>query len=246
MAFSRRLRMTGTKPDRAHWGCDQTISACRAGKTRCDVAVWPTAPISSAPQVIAAAESRSRQAYEELFAATDTTYPRFKLAEYQVAHEGVWHSPGRTTVLVWATDAAETIRGTLDSIADQSELEIDLVLVDSNSTDATAHVAKQWIAANERRFGSVTLMRTAGVEPQGYVLNAIFDRSRTPYVVVVGAGSSLSREFIFEMRTTTDLTCAAIVRTSADVGGISEGDDDLEPWRFPSKRGQEWAVSMTL
>lgn len=210
---------------------DATKRSALAEQARQDV-MWRFGPLRRsllAPQVIAAAESRSRQAYEELFAATDTTYPRFKLAEYQVAHEGVWHSPGRTTVLVWATDAAETIRGTLDSIADQSELEIDLVLVDSNSTDATAHVAKQWIAANERRFGSVTLMRTAGVEPQGYVLNAIFDRSRTPYVVVVGAGSSLSREFIFEMRTTTDLTCAAIVRTSADVGGISEGDDDLEP-----------------
>ena len=38
------------------------------------------------------------------------------------------------------------------------------------------------------------------------------------------------REFIFEMRTTTDLTCAAIVRTRCGRrGGISEGDDDLEP-----------------
>ena len=64
--------------------------------------------------------------------------------------------------------------------------QIDLVLVDSNSTDAMAHVAKQWIAANERRFGSVTLMRTAGVERRAIVLNAIFDRSRTPYVVVAG------------------------------------------------------------
>lgn len=202
-----------------------------ARQARQDV-IWRFGPLRRsvlAPQVIAAAESGSRHAYEALFDATDKSYPRFQLAEYEVAHESIWHSPGRMTVLVWATDAAESIRETLAAIVDQSEQRIDLVVVDANSKDATAHVVQQWMAAEERRFGSVSLVRTTGDDRQSHILNSIFDRSRTPYVAMVTAHCELSRESIFELRTTTDLTFAAIVRASAGEVGALANSKGSEP-----------------
>lgn len=210
---------------------DSTMRAALAAQARQDV-IWRFGPLRRsllAPQVIAAAESNSSQAYEELFAATDKTYPRFELAECHVAHENAWHSPGRITVLVWATDAAETINGTLESISDQSEQEIDLVVVDANSTDATAHVVQRWMAVNERRFGSVRLIRTDGAQPQGHILNSIFDQSRTPYVVMVRADHSVSRELVWELRKTTDLTCAAIVCAKAATSSGPADDVTSQP-----------------
>ena len=162
-----------------------------------------------------------------------------------MAHEGVWHSPGRMTVLVWATDAAETIRGTLAAIVDQSEQRIDLVVVDSNSTDATAHVVQQWMAAEERRFGSVSLVRTTGDDRQSHILNSILIEAERRTSLSF-TGTALSRESIFELRTTTDPNLCR--DCSCECGGWCPNQTGglWNPSRFPLKRGLGWAGSMIV
>lgn len=180
--------------------------------------IWRFGPLRRsvlAATLIEAATTGDLEPYRELLAATNRTYPRFELANGDVAFERVSSSPGALTVLVWAHNSAETVEATLKSIAEQTEDDVELVVVDADSADSTVHTVLSWLREHDDGFGSVRLVRAPIGASKSSVLNAVFDQSRTPYVIAVSAGAELPNERAYELRTAAELLCAAAVNSPA-------------------------------
>lgn len=64
------------------------------------------------------------------------------------------------SIIVLTYNSESTLSETLQSIKEQSYQEIELIISDDHSTDATAKIARKWITANEERF-----VRCTYIEP---------------------------------------------------------------------------------
>jgi O-antigen biosynthesis protein len=83
------------------------------------------------------------------------------------------------------------VKEALDSVRQQTLSDLDLVIVDDCSTDASMNVAKGWVEKWSRRFNRAVLVRNASNSGLALARNIGFARAETPYVLPLDADNLL-------------------------------------------------------
>ena len=86
---------------------------------------------------------------------------------------------------------AGLVTETLDSVTCQTLAELELVVVDDSSTDASLDVAHAWLRDHADRFVSATLLRTVTNQGLALTRNAGFAAAEAPFVFPLDADNTL-------------------------------------------------------
>jgi len=100
-------------------------------------------------------------------------------------------SPSLVTVCISLYNYQSHIVETLQSVFDQTQLPLDLVVVEDCSTDDSLLVAKAWMQQNAERFGAVCLLQHDENSGLSAARNTAIAASNTPYIFILDADNIL-------------------------------------------------------
>jgi GT2 family glycosyltransferase len=113
-------------------------------------------------------------------------------------------SPGADVLFTWQTGTAaraavvislhnyaKRIEVALDSCADQTISDLELIVVDDASTDASAEVARAWLSGHARRFARAVLVRHCRNAGLAAARNTAFSRCSAEWAFVLDADNLL-------------------------------------------------------
>lgn len=133
----------------------------------------------------------------------------------------------RVAVVIPVRNAAATLAGALLSLRDQTMLEVDLVVVDDQSTDNSRDIARQWMQENKGRFASATLLRTTRHSGRALAKNAGVDYCHAEYVMLLDAADTMLPECMTLCEKALDASTAAVAYPD---DGFSASVRDWEPF----------------
>ena len=99
--------------------------------------------------------------------------------------------PSQVTVAIPLHNYAHTLVETLESVRAQTLPDLDLVIVDDGSTDASLRVALDWVGANAGRFNRVAVTRNSVNAGLGLTRNAVSARRKRPTCLPLDADNRL-------------------------------------------------------
>jgi|GEM_PF-3438338 len=99
--------------------------------------------------------------------------------------------PARVTVVVPVHDYADVVVEALDSVAAQTLVDLDLVVVDDASTDESLARVEAWMSAHRERFARTVLVTHSANAGVACARNAGFALAETPFVLPLDADNAL-------------------------------------------------------
>lgn len=117
--------------------------------------------------------------------------PGLVLPESEVMFESDALRAAEVTVVVPLYNYAQHVVEALDSVRAQTLGDLDLIVIDDRSTDASLPVALAWARANAARFNRLLVLRNATNAGLGATRNAGFAAAETPYVLPLDADNRL-------------------------------------------------------
>ncbi|MGD1865612.1 MAG: glycosyltransferase family 2 protein [Phormidesmis sp.] len=99
--------------------------------------------------------------------------------------------PSPVTVCISLYNYQSHIVETLQSVFDQTQELLDLIVVEDCSTDDSFRVAMEWMQQNAARFGTVRLLRHAENSGLSAARNTAIAASATPYIFILDADNLL-------------------------------------------------------
>lgn len=160
--------------------------------------------------------------------------------------------PSLVTVVVPVHDYADVLGEALDSVRDQTLVDLDLVVVDDASTDSSAEVAAAWLAEHGSRFGRAVLIRHDANAGVACARNAGFLAADTPYVLPLDADNALEPTCCERLLAALGPTDAAGAypriahmgqTTELLAGGVTRGYLPYDPQRLV---GSNWIDAMAM
>jgi len=158
--------------------------------------LWPLGPERRAQMVRSVLDQVLRgdggpDAFElELIrSARDVPEPELAPVDVLFEHDRVVSSP--ITVVVPLHDYSDVVVSALESVRDQTLTDLDLVVVDDQSTDGSDEVVLRWLSANATRFNRAVMLRHRHNAGVAVARNAGFDAAETPYVLPLDADNVL-------------------------------------------------------
>jgi len=127
------------------------------------------------------------------------------------------HQP-KVSVIIVTFNAAKTVQATLDSIYAQRYPNIELVVVDGQSTDGTVNI----LMANSAKIATLLIEKDKGVYD---AMNKAVDRITGDWVYFIGADDELLPEFSDMITELTDPTAIYYANVFAD-GAKRSGEQD--------------------
>lgn len=97
----------------------------------------------------------------------------------------------QVTVCVSLYNYQNYIVETLQSVYQQTEATLDLVVVDDGSTDNSLSVAEHWLEGNAKRFNAVSLVQHIDNQGLSAARNTAIAVSSTPYIFILDADNLL-------------------------------------------------------
>jgi glycosyltransferase involved in cell wall biosynthesis len=140
------------------------------------------------------------------------------------------------TVVISLYNYADYISPCLDSVRAQTLADLDLVVVDDHSADASAQVAAQWVQANGDRFGRFSLVRHVSNSGLARTRNTGFAHAATPFVFVLDADNLLYPHCLKRLLTAIEQSGAGFTYCYAERFGDACQLSNFVPWeigRFP-------------
>ena len=101
------------------------------------------------------------------------------------------HESARVTVCVSLYNYESYIVETLQSVYEQTESVLDLVVVEDCSTDESLAVAEGWLRSHYSRFNAVSLVQHSQNRGLSAARNTAVSVSKTPYVFILDADNLL-------------------------------------------------------
>ena len=111
----------------------------------------------------------------------------------------------------------------LNSVAAQTLRELDLIVIDDRSTDASLGVALGWAKANAKRFNRISVLQNRLNSGLGSTRNVGFDAAETPFVLTLDADNRLLPDCSAHCLTIARDTGAAYVYPVIEQFGCAEG-----------------------
>jgi hypothetical protein len=124
-------------------------------------------------------------------AAPPTPAPRIPQSAVVYAAETASAAPAAVTVTIPLYNYAHHIEEALDSVAAQTLAELELIIVDDRSTDASLDVALAWAKAHAGRFNRLLVLQNETNSGLAFTRNAGFEAADTPYVLTLDADNRL-------------------------------------------------------
>ena len=111
------------------------------------------------------------------------------------AGEVVWSADqlrsSEVTVIVTLYNYAHTVIEALDSVRAQTLPDLDLVIVDDQSSDKSLQTVLDWVRLHAPRFNRLAVIRNHANAGLGFSRNAAFSAAETPYVLPLDADNLL-------------------------------------------------------
>jgi GT2 family glycosyltransferase/glycosyltransferase involved in cell wall biosynthesis/SAM-dependent methyltransferase len=165
---------------------------------------------------------------------SDTMFEHDKLGSAQV------------TVVVPLYNYEDFVEETLDSVVDQTDPVLDLVIVDGHSTDDSLNVACRWAARNANRFNRLIVLQNSANYGLGFCRNSGFDAAETPYVVLLDADNKLAPEACTELAEHARRTGAAFVYPTIQHFGASTAVISNAPFEAQKLTAGNYIDAMAL
>lgn len=191
---------------------DPTKRAGVAAKARQDV-IWNFGPSRRGLLIAAALEVAAGRMTVQQYkgVAPERVFDRFPEAELQSIVTHRLGSPGRVTCVVVLDDGYPGgVSGALSSLSEQSEADLDVVVVDARRRGVDSSL-EEWIQASGDVFASLRVLVPQGNPTTSGMLNWVYTRSRTRSIVIVSADVVLGPDFVYELIQTQELTGAVAV-----------------------------------
>ena len=99
--------------------------------------------------------------------------------------------PSKVTVCISLYNYQDYIAETLDSVYRQTQLDLDLIVVEDRSPDSSLEIAREWIVRHAERFNTVRLVQHEKNQGLSAARNTAIGISRTPYLFILDADNLL-------------------------------------------------------
>lgn len=178
--------------------------------------------------------SRAARAFElNLLKSKNARYtmPVIPAHELIVYHDKLHTS--EVTVIVPSFNTSHSLIERLESVKDQTLLNIDLIIVDDCSTDPSIEIASQWIKAHKNRFNRIMLIKNNIHSDLGLTKNVGFSNAETLFVVPLSPNTKLLPNFAANCLTKIKETNAAFVYPNLrELNGKSHVAGSYDPLLF--------------
>lgn len=99
--------------------------------------------------------------------------------------------PSKVTVCISLYNYQNYIAETLDSVYRQTQLDLDLIVVEDRSTDGSLAIAREWIIRHTERFNNVRLVQHEQNQGLAAARNTAISLSKTPTLFILDADNLL-------------------------------------------------------
>lgn len=150
------------------------------------------------------------------------------------------------SVVVTLYNYARFIEECLDSIAAQTERNLQLVVVDDASTDDGCAVVERWLDANAARFAGTTLIAHNENMGLSYARNTAFLAAAADRVFVIDADNALYPRAIERCKAAMDAAGSAGAYTQLELFGERTGLGEADFWSKDRFRPKNYVDAMAL
>lgn len=140
------------------------------------------------------------------------------------------------TVVVPNYNTSHSLIERLDSVKNQTLLNIDLIIVDDCSTDNSIEIASQWIAAQKNRFNRVMLIKNNINSGFGLASNVGFSNAETLFVIHLSPNNKLLADYAANCLTKIKESNAAFVYSNVrEINGSQPVISPYDPLLFTNR-----------
>ncbi len=150
------------------------------------------------------------------------------------------------TVIVTLYDYARFVEACLDSIAAQTQANIELVVVDDGSKDGGLSVVESWLGRNEARFAGHRLIAHTANMGLSYARNTAFLQATADRVFVMDADNMLYPRAIERCMAAMGDAGAAGAYTQLEFFGERTGLGDADFWSRERFKPKNYVDAMAL
>jgi glycosyltransferase involved in cell wall biosynthesis len=161
--------------------------------------------------------------------------PLPSLAAHKIIFERDNLKPSKVTIMIPLYNYEDYVKDALDSAREQTLADLDLVVVDDGSADASMDVAKAWMEKWSGRFNRAVLVRNERNSGLALARNIGFARAETPYVLPLDADNLLMPPCVENCLIAIDQSHAAFVFPKIETFGLRReliGCFNFDPARF--------------
>ncbi len=199
--------------------------------------LWHYGPAARAGRMFDVAEAAMSQrrgalAFQRTAFRPDCPSSPITIPEHEACFEMAGTLPSRVTVVVPLFDYARYVIEALDSVASQTLLDLDLIVVDDCSTDDSNEVTFRWMKRHHQRFNRCTLVRHVSNQGLGAARNTGIDLADSLFVVTLDADNRIRPTFCEKCLEAMDNTGAIFAYSNLEVFGDESGllgRQDFEP-----------------
>jgi hypothetical protein len=171
-----------------------------------------------APPPVATELARSAIA-EVVSNAVNPLPMKVAIPEFDVMYKSVRGSSSRVSVIIPLFNYEAYVLEALESVKNQSLLEIDLIAVDDCSTDNSAEVASTWLKNNSDRFNMAALLKNHQNSKLARTRNAGIGFAQTEFVLPLDADNLLLPNCLERCIALLDETAAAMAYPTLELFG---------------------------
>ena len=102
-------------------------------------------------------------------------------------HERAKTIAPRVTIIITLFNYEKHIGECLDSVREQTLADLDLIVIDDQSTDSSARIAREWMEAHASRFDACQLVRHVKNQGPSVGRNSAIALARTKFVFILDA-----------------------------------------------------------
>jgi glycosyltransferase involved in cell wall biosynthesis len=168
------------------------------------------------------------------------------LPDVEIIHENTFHFDARVTVVIPCFNYAHFIEEALESVRLQTLDALDLVIVDDCSTDHSLVTAQKWIEKNQKRFGSVKLLKNKTNSKLAKTRNAGVDFCETEFFFPLDPDNHLEKNCLKTLLNTADAEKCGFVYPSLSSIGIARTMPNPMEWSVHSLRNGNYIDAMAL
>lgn len=163
--------------------------------------------------------------------------------------EVLWHRPATrvadVAVVVPLYNYARYVVEALDSVAAQTLVELELIVVDDCSTDDGPDIVAEWLGRHGARFVSATLLRNRGNQGLSLTRNVGFARADAPLILPLDADNTLEPRCLERLAAALTMRASAAHPTLRRFGNASEVHA-AQPWSVERFRRHNYIDAMAL
>jgi glycosyltransferase involved in cell wall biosynthesis len=156
------------------------------------------------------------------------------------------HDRSKVTVAITLFNYAHTVIGALTSVRSQQLADIDLIVVDDQSTDGGAAVVEGWMTEHANRFGRCQLARHRANQGLAGSRNQALNLAATPFVFILDADNQLYPRCLLRCLELAERSDADAVYTLVEVFGDERGVMGTDLWNPESLARQNYIDAMAL